>query len=95
MTAWRPPTAATPASARGGGAGPLEVIALLSLAFGSLVIWVAGPILGVILARLSNGWSARDKAIATRIVATGLALQILLVVALFVLDWNAVLPRGN
>lgn len=95
MTTWRPPTAPTPPDARAAGAGPLEVFALLFLAFGSFVVWVAGPIVGVILARKSNWWSAQDKNVATGIVAAGLGLQVLLLAALFLVDWSAILSGGR
>jgi len=64
-----PAAAAAPAAATGRGWGGLEIAAVLLLTVGQVVLFLVGPLIGLLLAWASPKWTRSEK-----VVATGLAL---------------------
>jgi hypothetical protein len=80
---------AAKAASRGWGA--LEIIAVLLLIVGPFFLWWLGPIIGIVLVRLSDRWTRHEKGVATWIVLGLLAVQVVVVVIFLAL----LLPAGG
>ncbi len=72
-----------PPSARTRSWGPVEVVSVLALTLGTFLLPVFGPLIGLVLAWVSQQWTRREKVVAT-VLAVGLGLlPVLLAIGLF------------